>query len=78
MHRQPVTSSNITSIGYDPGEQTLEVEFKTGQVYQYYRVLPAVYQGLMSASSHGSFFSENVKGVYEYHRVGESRMGGHL
>lgn len=27
MNRTPVTSSNVASVGYDPYEQTLEVEF---------------------------------------------------
>lgn len=36
MERQYVSSSNIASIGYDPDNQVLEIEFLSGAVYQYY------------------------------------------
>ena len=66
MPRQPVRSSNIASIGYESSTNTLEVEFSSGAVYQYYGVPKAVYQGLMNASSHGSFLAAHVKGRYQY------------
>ena len=66
MPRQPVRSSNIASIGYDSSTNTLEVEFLSGAVYQYYGVPKAVYEGLMNASSHGSFLATHVKGRYQY------------
>lgn len=39
MIRQPVSSSNIRSIGYDSKSNTLEIEFHSGGVYQYFGVL---------------------------------------
>ena len=36
MIRQPVSSSNIRSIGYDSMSSTLEIEFHSGGVYQYF------------------------------------------
>jgi len=38
MLRMSVSSSNISSVGYDPKTQTLEVEFHNGGVYQYFNV----------------------------------------
>ena len=38
MDRKSVTSSNISSIGYSPETQTLEIEFKGGGVYTYHDV----------------------------------------
>lgn len=38
MLRDPVSSSNIASIGYDPGSETLEIEFTNGSIYQYFNV----------------------------------------
>ncbi len=71
MVRTAVTSTNLVSVGYDEREQVLEVEFHSGGVYQYYEVPPAVYAGLMAASSHGSFFVHNIKDAgYRYRRVG--------
>lgn len=70
MIRQPVSSSNLRSVGYDPATQTLEIEFNSDAVYRYDGVPPAVHAGLMGASSHGSYFNQHIKGRYGYRRVG--------
>lgn len=69
MNRQPVTSSNIASIGYDADSQTLEIEFLNGGVYQYFDVPQYVYEELMDADSHGQYLAQNIKGVYRYSKV---------
>jgi len=69
MNRQSVSSSNIASIGYDANSQTLEIEFLNGGVYQYFDVPQYVYDGLMSASSHGQYLAHNIKGTYRYSKV---------
>lgn len=68
MQMISVNSSHIDSIGYENG--ALYVRFSSGPTYVYSNVPEAVYAGLMSASSHGSYLARNVKGVYAYHRVG--------
>jgi len=69
MHRDPVDSSNIEEIGYDLNTQTLEVQFKDGNVYQYFDVPQSVYEGLMSASSKGQFLNKEIKVNYRYARL---------
>ena len=69
MNRQPVSSSNLRSVGYDSSTKTLEIEFNSGGVYQYYGVPPIVYQELMNAPSHGKYFHAHIKGVYRYARI---------
>lgn len=69
MNRQPVTSSNIASIGYDATSQTLEIEFLNGGLYQYFDVPQHVHEELMNASSHGQYLAQNIKGVYRYSKV---------
>lgn len=69
MNRNPVTSSNIASIGYDDASATLEIEFKNGSIYQYFDVSQREYDGLISADSHGSYLAQNIKGRYRYSRV---------
>lgn len=64
MRREPVTSSNLVSVGYDPETQTLEIEFKEGRVYQYYKVPVEIYQGLMAAGSKGSYFYSHIRGRF--------------
>lgn len=70
MTRTQVVSSNLESVGYDVASKTLEVEFKEGRVYQYFDVPASIYQGLMSADSHGSYLDKNVKKAgYRYRQV---------
>lgn len=70
MERTPVSSSNIGSIGYDANMQILEIEFLSGRVYQYFGVPVEVYEGLMSAGSHGKFFNYNIRNVFPCEQVG--------
>lgn len=70
MQRTRVSSSNLCSVGYDNATNVLEVEFLNGGVYQYLNVPEHVYTGLMSASSHGSYFDKNVKKAgYSYRKM---------
>ena len=69
MIRQNVSSTNIRSIGYDVDSKILEIEFDTGDVYQYSNVPQTIYGSLMSASSHGSYFHKYIKGKYEYLKI---------
>ncbi|MDD3721911.1 MAG: KTSC domain-containing protein [Lutibacter sp.] len=61
IQRIPVSSSNIATVGYDAETQILEIEFHHGAIYQYFDVPKAVYDGLMSAGSIGSFFMNEIK-----------------
>lgn len=69
IERNPVGSSNVVSIGYDPDSQTLEVEFRSG-IYQYYNVGQHIYEELMSAPSKGQFINSQIKNVYPFSKVG--------
>ena len=73
MNRTAVKSSNIRSIGYNRADKILEVEFHSGDIFQYSEVPEFEYRGLMSAESHGRYFDRNIKkGAYRYVRVGET------
>ena len=61
MARQPVTSSNISAIGYDAETNTLEIEFKGGSVYSYPGVTPDQHQQLLNADSVGSHFHKHIR-----------------
>lgn len=69
MQRIRVSSSNISSIGYDPESQTLEIEFHDGSIYQYDGVPQSIYDGLMSASSHGQYLHQYIKDRYRHRKV---------
>ena len=70
MQREYVASSNIVSVGYDPTSETLEVEFQSGAVYQYYNVNQIIYDEFMSAPSKGKFLAYQIKNAFPYSRVG--------
>ena len=69
MNWIPLSSSNLSRIRYDENTNTLEIEFQGGRIYQYFDVPVQIFEGLLSASSHGKFHSENIKGHYRYARV---------
>lgn len=70
MIRDPVASSNIISFGYDAASETLEVEFSSGSIYQYYNVGEALYEQLTLAPSKGQFLNAYIKNAYPFSRVG--------
>jgi hypothetical protein len=69
MPREPVTSSVIAAIGYDPTFQWLEVELKTGSLYLYREVPAGIHQAFMAALSKGSFYNAWVRDDYPFVRV---------
>jgi len=72
MDMQPVKSSNIEAVGYDPVTQQLDVTFKGNpKAYHYYNVPESKHRELMAADSKGSYFSRNIKGNKQYAGKGE-------
>lgn len=70
MKRVTVASRSLRSLGYDPGEQALEVEFHNGSVYRYERVPPEAVQALLEADSLGRHFNQVFKPQhYAYRRL---------
>ncbi|MFA7419459.1 MAG: KTSC domain-containing protein [Melioribacteraceae bacterium] len=71
MERQYVDSSMVASVGYESNTATLEIEFKNGgAIWQYYDVPESNYYELISASSIGKYFLNNIKGQYSENRIG--------
>jgi KTSC domain len=69
MERKRVSSSNIRTIGYDPQDQTLELEFLNGGIYQYLGAPQTVYERLMAASSKGRFVSAHIRDKYRIRKL---------
>jgi hypothetical protein len=63
------TSSNIKEVGYDAATQVLEVMFSGGGVYQYDGVPKEFYDHLLTESSPGRFFHQNIKGTFPFRKV---------
>lgn len=69
MHRDPVTSSSLNSVGYDPKRQILEVEFVNGDVYQYFDVPRQTYEEFLQAESMAQFMNWRIKERHRYKRL---------
>ncbi len=62
----PVSSSNISAIGYDNDSLTLAIEFKNGSVYHYSGVPQEEHAGIMNAESKGKYLNSNIKNRYPF------------
>ncbi len=69
MDREPVRSSSIKSVGYDPATLSLEVEFEDSTVYVYSDIRQDVRDEFIAAESKGSFFNMRIKDQYAFRRV---------
>ena len=69
MERENVHSSMIASFGYDSDTSTLEVEFNSGSVWQYYEVPESVYYDMKNSGSFGKYFRANIRGQYNESQV---------
>ena len=61
MDREKVRSSNLKSVGYNPSNSILEVEFHSGRIYHYLKVPFEIYDALMNAPSKGRYLNRNIK-----------------
>lgn len=48
---------------------TLEIEFKSGAIYQYFDVSESEYKNLISAESIGTYLNQKIKNSYRYARI---------
>ena len=69
MKRQKVESSMIHSIGYNPKNKILEIEFNSGSVWQYVDVSKNIFSGLSKAKSAGRYFLDSIKDCYDEYPV---------
>jgi hypothetical protein len=69
MDREFVQSTNLRSVGYDAGDMILEIEFRSGGIYQYSNVPPEIYEALMLEPSKGRYFDRHIKERYRFRRV---------
>ena len=66
MQRHPVSSSRIRNIGWE--NNTMEVQFHNGVIYQYYGISEAEYKAFLNSPSLGSALSRLDK-IHSYRRI---------
>jgi hypothetical protein len=66
LHPLPVASSLLASVAYDHDRAILQLEFRSGAVYQYFHVPRQSYQELLQADSHGAYFNRHIRSFFRY------------
>jgi hypothetical protein len=69
VQTQVVESTSLSAVGYDPANLTLEVQFKSGEVYRYFNVPYVVVEQLMTAGSVGRYFAKQVRNRFRSRRI---------
>ena len=69
MQREPVESSTLVSVGYDESQFLLELEFRSGELYQYFGPSRHIHQDLMAAESKGRFFNQHIRDRFHFVRL---------
>ena len=64
MRMIPVSSSAISSVGYDPETQQMQIKFKKGRIYTFCRVPQHIFNGLLTASSKGTYYDRHIRDKY--------------
>ena len=71
IRREAVESTSITSIGFHTELRVLEIEFRSGALYRYFAVPPAIFEALQKAESKGRYFSQTIRGKFDFHRLAD-------
>lgn len=64
----PLYSSCLVTVDYDPGDETMMLQFHRGGqgTYIYEDVPESVYTDFLNASSKGSFFNKYIRDEYTF------------
>ncbi|SHJ79736.1 KTSC domain-containing protein [Tepidibacter formicigenes] len=69
MTKIRVNSSNISSIGYDPDNEILEISFSTGEKYHHLGVPKCIYEDLITSNYIGYYIHCNIRHKYPYKKI---------
>lgn len=74
MTRIKVNSDTLLSVGYEPDSELLELEFPGKAVYEYHKVHPVIYMGLMHTEAKEDYFDKHIRDKFRYTVVKESSL----
>ena len=70
ISREPIDSSVIASMGYAAARRILEIEFHSGNIYDYFDVPEEEYAAFRNAESKGTYLNQILKlRGYRYIRI---------
>lgn len=65
MQMIPVNSTAMRAVGYDPNSRRMKITFQQGDTYDFCNVPQHVFDGLLSATSKGSYYNRYIRDRYE-------------
>jgi hypothetical protein len=71
MTQTKVAADILRSIGYDPDTKLLKLEFTSGDIYDYQKVKPYLYMGLMNSNAKDAYFNKYIRDNYEVEKIKE-------
>ncbi len=73
MRVAAVESTTLATAGYGEAGELLQLEFRSGAVYPYFGVPPAVYGALLEAPSKDQYFHRAIRGRFAYRVVSDGK-----
>ena len=67
-----VASTMASAIGYDSDNEVLQIEFNSGEVYQYSDIDEDTWEDLYSSNAVGKYYNQYIKGRYQSQRIDNS------
>ena len=60
-----VRSSAIRAVGYDPATRRMRIAFSEGKTYDFCGVPEHIFNGLLAASSKGTYYNNHIRDRYQ-------------
>lgn len=62
-------SSLLASVQYHPARHSLDLAFRSGELYRYFNVPPPCYYALLAAGSKGQYFNHRIRNCFPYQNL---------
>lgn len=69
MNRTAITANGISQVGYEQGSQILEIEFASGNVFQFFNVPEKMFDQFMSSAHKEFYYERNIYERFPYKRI---------
>jgi hypothetical protein len=69
MPRIYLNSTGLQAATYQDQSALLELEFRSGAIYQYFGVPAQTYQELLLAESKGAYFHRHIRDRFPYAKI---------
>jgi len=75
MDSTAVESTTLAAVAYDESQEALQLEFRSGAIYEYLGVPAEMHEELLNAASKGSYFNRFIRWRFPYRLVVKREAG---